>query len=315
MEVLRAEPYISIVIPVYYGQNSLNEIYRRITISLEKITTSYEIFFVNDCSPDGSWTIIQQLAAKDDRVKGINLSRNFGQHYAITAGLDHIKGEWVVVMDCDLQDQPEEIIKLYQKAQEGFDVVFARRADRKDCFIKRISSILFYKVFDYFTDSKSDSTIANYSIVSRKVIEEFRRFKEQYRSYPLFIRWLGFNMTAIDVEHAERYDGKSSYTFTKLFKLAMDSIIAQSNKPLKLSIQFGFMMSLLSALYGSYLIYNFLFLAQPIEGWTSVMVSVYFLGGLIFANFGIAGLYIGKIFDEAKDRPLYVIKETTWIKV
>jgi glycosyltransferase involved in cell wall biosynthesis len=314
MKVSSEKPHISIVIPVYYGQGSLDEMYRRLTLSLEKVTTSYEIIFVNDCSPDKSWVIIKELAEKDCRVKGINLSRNFGQHYAITAGLDHVAGEWVVVMDCDLQDQPEEIIKLYQKAQEGFDVVFASRAVRKDGFFKRLSSILFFKVFDYLTDSKTDNTIANYSIASRKIIEEFKRFREQYRSYPLFVKWMGFKMTAINVEHAERYDGKSTYTFTKLFRLAMDSIIAQSNKPLKLSIQIGFMISFLAALYGGYLIYRYLFLSQAAEGWTSVMVSIYFIAGLIFANLGMVGLYIGKIFDETKGRPIYIIKNTAGMK-
>lgn len=314
MKVSSDKPHISIVIPVYYGQDSLDEMYRRLTISLERITTSYEIILVNDCSPDRSWMIIKSLTEKDNRVKGINLSRNFGQHYAITAGLDYVSGAWIVVMDCDLQDQPEEIIKLYQKAQDGFDIVFARRAVRKDFFLKRLSSKLFYKIFDYFTDNESDSTIANFSIVSRKVIDEFRRFREQNRSYPLFIKWMGFEVVAIDVEHAERHEGKSTYTFTKLFKLAMDSIISQSNKPLKLSIQFGFIMSLLSALCGAYLIYRYIFWAQPVEGWTSVMVSIYFIAGLIFANFGMIGLYIGKIFDETKSRPLYIICDTIGIE-
>jgi dolichol-phosphate mannosyltransferase len=306
-------PKISVVIPVYYGENCLLELYHRLSESLQTITLNYEVILINDASPDQSWSLIKKIATQDRRIKGINLSRNFGQHYGITAGLDYCKGEWVVVMDCDLQDQPEEIIKLYRKAQEGYDIVFARREIRKDSFFKTLSSKLFYKVFDYFTDNKSDSTIANFSIVSRQVISEFRRFREQNRSYPLFIKWMGFNVTAVDVEHAKRYEGKSTYTLTKLFRLAMDSIISQSNKPLKLSIQFGFTMSLLAASYGAYLIYRYLFLTQHVEGWTSVMVSIYLIAGLLFANFGMIGLYIGKIFEETKGRPIYIIRDAIGI--
>jgi len=309
-----SRPHISIIVPVYYGEGSLTELYQRLTTSLEQITTYYEIILVNDASPDESWKMIKNLAEQDKRIKGINLSRNFGQHYAITSGVEYALGDWIVVMDCDLQDQPEEIIKIYHKAQEGFDIVFARRTVRKDKFLKRLSSKLFYKVFDYLTDNQTDNTIANFSIVSRKVIDQLKRFKEQNRLYPLFIKWMGFNATTIDVEHSKRYEGKSTYNLNKLLKLAMDSIIAQSNKPLKISIQFGFTMALLSALYGAYLIYRYLFFSQSVEGWTSVMVSIYFIAGLIFANFGMMGLYIGKIFDESKGRPIYIIQDTIGIE-
>lgn len=311
-ETVNNNLHISIVIPVFGCCQNLNLLYDRLVRALALITNDFEIILVNDASPDHAWAIIKDLAQQDNRVKGINLSRNFGQHHAITAGLDYAKGDWTVVMDCDLQDQPEEIIKLYNKAQEGYDIVFGRRSQRKDSFFKKLSSKFFFKIYDYFTDSKIDNRIANFSIISKNVLDTLIRFKEQSRSYHLFVNWIGFKRIEIDIEHASREEGKSSYTFAKLMNLAIDGIISQSNKPLKLSIKFGFFLSFLSFIYALYLVIRYIVFSIPVEGWTSVMVSIYFIGGLIFANMGILGLYLGKTFDETKNRPIYIIKETTF---
>ena len=305
-------PHISIVTPVYGCAANLEKLYSRLTNTLQRITENYEIIMVNDASPDDAWETIKLLAEQDSRVKGINLSRNFGQHRAITAGLDFACGEWIVVMDCDLQDQPEEIVKLYTKAQEGYDIVWGRRTIRQDSLIKKASSKLFHIVYNYFTEQNKDQTVANFSIVSHKVIVEWRKLKEQNRNYPLFINWLGYKEAYVDIEHAMRDNGKSSYTFNKLINMAIDNIVSQSNKPLRLSIKFGFTISFFSFIYALYLIMRYFIYNTPVAGWTSVMVSIYFVGGLLFANLGILGLYIGKIFDETKKRPLYIIKETTW---
>lgn len=312
MQNSNSQIHISIVIPVYGCCSSLNHLYERLKASLSNISNNFEIIMINDASPDDSWTAISQLAEVDSRVKGINLARNFGQHYAITAGLDFAKGDWIVVMDCDLQDQPEEIVKLYNKAQEGYDIVFARRKQRQDTFLKKLGSKIFFKIYDYFTDSKIDNRVANFSIISKNVLNVLIRFKEQNRSYHLFVNWIGFKRIEVDVEHASRAEGKSAYTFAKLITLAIDGIISQSNKPLKLSIKFGFFLSFLSFLYALYLVIRYVFFSIPVEGWTSVMVSIYFIGGLLFANMGILGLYLGKTFDETKNRPIYIIKETTF---
>ena len=307
-----ANPHISVVTPVYGCCKSLNALYERLNKTLEKISPNYEIIMINDASPDDSWENIKLLAQKDTRVKGINLSRNFGQHYAITAGLDFSNGDWTVVMDCDLQDQPEEILKLYSKAQEGFDIVFGRREHRNDSYFKMFGSKLFYKIYNYFTESNMDSSVANFSIVSSKVVKQLQILREQNRSYPLFVNWVGFKKAYINIKHSKRDQGKSSYTLQKLINLAIDSIVSQSNKPLKLSIKFGFSISLLSIIYALWLIVRYFIFSIPVEGWTSVMVSIYFIGGLLFANMGILGLYVGKIFDETKDRPLYLIQDTTF---
>ena len=304
--------HISVVTPVYGCAKSLNKLYERLNKTLSKITNDFEIIMVNDASPDNAWEIIKDLASMDKRVKGINLSRNFGQHRAITAGLDYTNGDWVVVMDCDLQDKPEEIFKLYHKAQEGYDVVFGRRINRQDKNSKKITSKLFYKVYDYLTGYETDHTIANFSIISSKVVQYFRKMGEQHKPYGYFVSWLGFKRIDIDIEHAEREDGESSYSLKKLIELATDNIISQSNKPLKVSIKFGFTMSFFSAFYAFYLVIQYFINDTTVAGWTSVMVSIYFVAGLILANLGFIGLYIGKIFDETKKRPLYVIQDITF---
>lgn len=307
----KSTTHISIVVPVYGCVKSLDKLYTRLIDSLSSITDNIEIILVDDRSPDNAWREISRLAKIDDRVKGIKLSRNFGQAKATIAGLDYAQGDWVVVMDCDLQDQPEEIIKLYNKAQEGYDIVFGKRVNRQDKFLKKISSIIFHKVYAYLTDTKVDSTISNFSIISKKVSNALKMYREQNRTYSVFISLVGFNRTEVDIEHAQREEGKSSYTFKKLLSLATDGIVARSNKPLKISIKFGFIMSLLSFIYALWLIVRYMMFGVSVAGWTSVMVSVYLIGGLLFMNLGFIGLYIGKTFDETKKRPRYIVDEIT----
>ncbi|HLR65615.1 glycosyltransferase family 2 protein [Virgibacillus alimentarius] len=304
-------PLISVVVPVYGCETCLKELCRRIRKTIETIPAQFEIILVNDASPDNAWETIKRLNESDYRIKGINLSRNFGQHHAITAGLDHTKGDWIVVMDCDLQDRPEEINRLYEKTTEGYQVVLGNRVQRQDKWSKRFSSKMFYKVYDYLAERSSDHTVANFSICSKKVIEAFQTMREQNRSFPLFLQWMGFKTASIPIEHDKRKDGESSYNIKKLVTLATDAIISQSNKPLRLSIQFGFLISIASLIYGIYLFMRYFFLSETVPGWTSVMVSIYFIGGLIFFNFGVLGLYLGKVFNETKARPLYIIQDKT----
>ena len=309
-----SSPYISVVIPVYGCDHSLKILYERLEKTLSSITHDFEIIMVNDASPDNAWHVIKLLSKKDTRIKGINFSRNFGQHKAITAGLDYAQGEWVVVMDCDLQDQPEEILKLYNKVQEGYDVVFGKRIQRQDKYFKKLASKIFYKIYDYLTGYNTDHSIANFSIISKNVVKNFRKMGEQHKPYGYFINWLGFKRTDIQIKHASRLEGKSSYSLKKLIDLAIDNIISQSNKPLKMSIKFGFTMSFFSTAYAIYLVARYILVDISVAGWTSVMVSIYFVAGLLLVNLGFVGLYIGKIFNETKKRPLYVVDETTFSK-
>jgi len=301
-------PHISIVSPVYGCKTCLVELYLRLKTTLETINPDFEIIFVNDASPDGAWQTISELAQKDTRVKGLNLSRNFGQHYAITAGLDHAQGNWVVVMDCDLQDQPEEIIKLYNKALEGYDVVVGRRVQRKDTFFKQLTSQLFAKLFDYLTDQKTNPEVANFGIYSKQFIANVTSFREEFRNFGLMRNWLGFNRFELEINHAERPHGETSYNFSKRLHLATESIVSYSDKPLRLFFKLGLTMSILSVVFATFIVCRYFFLKTPFPGWTSIIVSLFFLSGLLLACMGFIGLYIGKIFKQVKDRPLYVIQ-------
>jgi dolichol-phosphate mannosyltransferase len=300
---------ISVVVPVYGCRAALPELYRRLCENLDKIAKTYEIILVDDCCPQNSWEEIVKLCEKDHRVIGMHLSRNFGQIRAITAGLDKSRGDWIVVMDCDLQDRPESIPDLFVKAQEGYDVVFARREGRKDTAITKFLSRAFYKVYDYFTDGNFDSSICNFSISKRKVIDAYCRMREHNRAYTMFIRWLGFKQTAIDMPADERFEGKSSYNLKKKMRMAFEIITSQSNKPLIFSVKVGFVIAAVSLLYILYVILRYFIVGDITVGWTSLIASIYLMGGILLAAVGIVGIYVGNIFDEAKNRPLYVISE------
>ena len=288
---------LSIVAPAFKCEACIEELHRRLTVVLPTITNSYEIIFVEDGSPQKDWEVIERLCLRDPHVRGVKLSRNFGQHYAITAGLDRAQGDWIVVMDCDLQDQPEEIPRLHAKAQEGWPIVLARRSDRQDSLYRRSVSKFFTLFYNWIGDIRVDNSIANFSICSRKVIESVSQFRERNRSFPMFINEVGFPRTTIDVQHAPRFAGGSSYTFSRLLDFAIQSIVARSNKPLRLSIQFGFLLAAISLV--------------TVPGWPTLAVLISFLGGLGFANLGILGLYLGKVFDEVKGRPLYIVESDT----
>ncbi len=300
---------ISVVIPVYGCRKALNELHRRLTETLCKITNDYEIILVDDCCPQNSWESIQEICAKDTKVKGLHMSKNFGQASAITAGVDNCSGEWVVVMDCDLQDRPEHIIALYNKALEGYDVVFAQRAERKDSHVTLFLSKTFYRVLSHYTDEEIDPTIGNFSISRKKVIDNYCKIREHNRAYQLFIKWLGFKQTTLPLEADERYEGKSSYSLKKKLYFASSLIVSHSNKPLKATIKLGLFLSTVSFIYITVLIIQKLMGYNYLAGWTSILASIYIVGGVILASLGIIGIYIGNIFNEVKNRPIYVVSE------
>jgi len=304
-------PFISIVSPVYKAEEILPELVRRIKTSVEPITQNFEIILVEDCGPDDSWSVIQSLSEQEPRVKGFKLSRNYGQHYAITCGLDQATGDWIVVMDCDLQDQPEEIKKLYDKALEGYDVVLARRVERQDNFLKKLFSKLFYRTLGYLTGSKMDESIANFGIYHKNVIKSIAQLQESIRYFPTMVKWVGFKQTSIKVEHAPRAQGETSYNFKKLLNLAIDIILAYSDKPIRLTIKAGFLVSFFALLIG--LIYLIKYFSGDIivPGYASLIVSIWFLSGLIITILGVVGLYVGKTFEGVKNRPIYIISEKT----
>lgn len=302
--------HLSIVSPVYRAENIVGELVRQIKEAVITITDNYEIILVNDCSPDNSWMKIQQECEKDVRVKGLNLSRNFGQHYAITAGLFYSQGEWVVVMDCDLQDRPDEIQNLYRKAMEGYDSVFAQRVVRTDSFFKKIFSKIFYNLFSYLTDTKQDPTVANYGIYSRCVIDAILSMRDQIRFFPTMVQWVGFRKYYLPVEHSVRYEGKTSYNFKGLMRLALNTIIAFSDKPLRLTAKAGFSIAFISFLIG--IVYCFLYLIGHIKvlGFTTLILSTWFLSGVLMLILGVLGLYVGKVFEKVKERPTFIVSQS-----
>jgi len=299
---------VSVVVPVYKGENCVKELVSRTTRVLESLFRDYEIILVNDGSPDDSWDRILELTRQDHRVKGIMLSRNFGQHYAITAGLEHTSSEWIVVMDCDMQDVPEDIPKLYAKAEEGFDLVLAQRLQRKDAFLKRLSSKCFYAIFGFLTDSKLDSSIANFGIYRREVIRSVLAMQDHIRFFPTMVQWVGFRFAYLPVSHAARPHGHSSYSLGKLITLATDNIIAFSNKPLHLAVRLGMLISLLSTVTAAFFLIRYISGHIIVSGYTSLILSMWFLSGCIIFVLGVVGLYVGKAFDQVKSRPLYIIQ-------
>lgn len=302
---------ISVVSPVYKAKECLLPLYDRLTQVLRSIQgiTDYEIVLVEDCGNDGSWGIIESLAGSDPHVRGVQLSRNFGQHHTITAGVDICKGDWAVIMDCDLQDRPEDIPLLWEKAQEGYDVVNARRGKRQDPLWKRLASRLFHVLLEKLSGLSYDPQVANFRIISRKVIEAYCLMRESSRSFGAQVHWLGFPTAYVEVQHAARHEGVSSYTIRRLVAVGIETIISYSNKPLRLSVGLGLGIFLMSLCISAYLLVRKIFWAIPVDGWTSLMVSMWFLGGIVIANLGIIGLYIGKVYDETRQRPIYVISK------
>ncbi len=299
---------ISVVIPMYGCKAAVRELHQRLVKTLEQITEDFEIIMVNDACPQNSWEVIEEICKEDRRVKGIEMARNFGQIKAITAGLDYSTGDWVVVMDCDLQDRPEEILNLYNKAQEGYDVVFARRANRKDSPLKVFVSKIFYKIYSFASDGNYDPAICNFSISRRVVIDNYCKMRELHRAFVIYVKWLGFRQTAIDVEHNERYEGKSSYNMKKRMKMAGEILTSQSDKLLRFTVSFGFLMTLASFIAIIVLIIRY-FCGNVATGWTSIIATNCLIGGIIIMVVGLVGIYVGNIFMQTKQRPLYVVRQ------
>lgn len=302
---------LSVVTAVYNAESILDALIDELIKHITPVFDSFEIILVDDYSRDSSWEKIEALSLRFPFVKGIKFSRNFGQHYAITAGLDHAKGDWVVVMDCDLQDHPSEIPKMFAIANQGYHLVVASRQNRKDPFDKRLFSFLFWRVLSYFTDSKINGTVANFGIYHRKVIDAVCSMREQNRFFPTMINWVGFKRSTLLVEHNKRHSGKSNYTIKKLLKLATDIILVNSDKVVMLFVKIGLAIFLLSLSVGAFYLVRKIFDRTTVLGYTSIIVSIWILGGLIIFILGIIGLYIGKVFEGVKGRPVYIIEKTS----
>ena len=309
---ITSSPHISVVSPVYGAEGMVQTLVDRLKAALDSLGASWEIVLVEDGSPDQSWAEMRQAAASTAGVKAIRLSRNFGQHQAITAGLDHCRGEWIVVMDCDLQDRPEEIPALYGKASSSdqIDYVLARRLQRTDNWFKKMLSRSFYWTLAKLSGTEQDHTVANFGVYHRSVIDAVLSMRESVRYFPLQVRWAGFRAGSLDVQHGDREAGETSYTFRRALNLAIDVMLSFSDKPLRLTIRGGLYISAIGLLLALWLMIRS-FIAGTVtgQGWLSLMASLWLLSGIILVVMGMMGLYVGKIFDEVKNRPIYLVAE------
>jgi len=295
-----------VVVPVYGCRESLEILHQRTSAVMRSIAVSYEIVLIDDCDEAGSWEVISELARADVAVRAYRLSRNFGQHAAITAGLEKSRGRWAVVMDCDLQDPPENIRDLYLKAREGYDVVLARRKRKQHSAFRTLAASLYFRLLNAAAKTHLDGEFGSFSIISRKVIDSFLRFRDRDRHYLFILHWLGFRTTAIEYTHAPRYAGRSSYSIAALVRHAVDGVFFQTTDLLRWIVYGGFWISLAGFLLALYYLYVYI-TRSILPGFTSLAVLILLIGGFILMSTGVAALYIGKVFDQVKGRPLYVI--------
>jgi len=299
-------PKLSVVIPVYRCEECLRDLHARLGKAIEGLTDSYELILVEDGGDDGSWDLLMELSRADRRVRAVRLSRNYGQHAAITAGLSLSGGGHVVVMDCDLQDPPEEIPRLYAKANEGYDVVFGSRNLQRAPLHRRLMARLYFGLLNAFAGTGVDRAQGTFSLISRKVVDAYLRFEERDRHYLFILRWLGFPSTSVEYDQAERPRGRSSYTLGRLLRHAFDGIFFQTTVLLRWIVYLGFAISFAGVCIAAYFFYSKL-AGTSAPGWTSLAVFTLTIGGFIIISTGVTGLYIGKVFEQVKGRPLFVI--------
>ena len=298
---------ISVVIPVYNCASCLPALHARLTATLSAITPDYEIVLVDDRSRDGAWEILADLARSDRHLRVVRLSRNFGQHAAITAGLTRSRGAWTVVMDCDLQEPPEEIARLYAKAQEGYDIVRATRQGRRHSAFRRMSASLYRRMLSEREGGEIE--FSTLSIISRKVVHAFLELRDRDREYQLVLDWLGFSQATISFAHAEREgDSPSAYGLRELVRVALDGMFFRTTVLLRWIVLLGFVVALLGGLLALYAIYS-RYVEDTPPGYTSIVVLLVLLSGFIIISLGVVGLYVGRIFDQVKGRPLFVVDE------
>lgn len=302
---------LSIVIPIFNEQENIELLYTRVKGVLDKMHVSYELIFINDGSKDQSLSLIEKLADQDDRIKYIDFSRNFGHQIAVTAGLDHTLGDRVVIIDADLQDPPELIPEMYAKMNENFQVVYARRKSRKgESFLKKITAKLFYRTLSSITAIDIPLDTGDFRILDRKVVDVLKAMPEQQKFLRGQISWIGFNQTFIEYDRDERHGGKTGYTYKKMFRFAIDGITSFSNLPLKVASLMGFFVSGVAFAIMLYALYIRFFHNDYVQGWTSMILSVMFIGGIQLVCVGIIGEYISRISTNIRQRPLYITNKT-----
>lgn len=299
------------VIPVFNEETNLPVLYERLVNSVTSISNEYELIFVNDGSKDNSLNVIKALSLKNPQVKYIDFSKNFGHQLAVFAGLENAKGDAIVIIDADLQDPPELIKELYVKMKEGYDVVYAQREQRAgESWHKLLTAKLFYRFINKLSDVAIPMDTGDYRIISKKINAIIVSMPERNKFLRGQIAWAGFNQTSVTYKRDERYAGKTNYSYSKMFAFAFDGITAFSNLPLRLATYMGFVVSLVSFFVILYTLYQKYINGNVVQGWSSLMVSVLFIGGVQLICLGIIGEYLGRIMDNVKQRPIYLVRES-----
>lgn len=300
----------SIIVPLYNEELVISETYKRLKSVMDFTKESYEIIFVNDGSRDKTTSLAKEIAAQDSTIKLINFSRNFGHQVAITAGMDFATGNAIVVIDADLQDPPEVMLKMFEKWKEGYDVVYGKRAKRKgEGYFKKITAKIFYRGLNAMTDVEIPVDVGDFRLIDRKVCDALKSLSERNRYVRGLVSWLGFKQTSVDFIREERFAGETKYPLKKMLKFAADAITSFSYKPLKIATFVGLFVSLLSFAYLVFVIFQAVFTTWTVSGWSSLIAVSLFFNGVILIILGIMGEYIGRIYDEAKGRPIYIISE------
>jgi polyisoprenyl-phosphate glycosyltransferase len=303
-----AKPVYSIVIPVYNEEESLPELYLQLTALIDRLDGEAEVLLIDDGSSDDSCSIMVKISNHDPRFKVLELSRNFGHQIAITAGMDASSGQAVIIMDADLQDPPEVVLEMAAKWRDGYDVVYGVREEREnETWFKRVTAALFYRLLRKLTDLNIPVDVGDFRLVDRKALDAFRSLREHNRYIRGMFSWIGFKQTGVRYRRLGRFAGTTKYPFKKMLKLALDGVLSFSVIPLRLALHFGLLMSALSFVAGLWALGARLW-GTVYPGWTSVVLLVTFLGGIQLALFGVLGEYIGRIYDEVRNRPIYLVR-------
>ncbi|MEK0420411.1 MAG: hypothetical protein RLZZ161_262 [Bacteroidota bacterium] len=307
---MSSTPILSVVIPVYNEEMNIGKLYQRLCSALEPLGADWEVVYVNDGSKDLSLAILHELSETDNHVKYIDFSRNFGHQLAITAGIEHAKGEWIVIMDGDGQDPPELIPELLKKAREGFEVVYARRRKRDgENFLKKFTARMFYRLLAKITSIEIPVDTGDFRIIHRKIQRILSKMPEQHKYIRGQISWIGFNQTFLEYDREERMGGSTKFTYRKMMRFALDGISSFSTWPLKVATISGFVVSAVAFVLIIYSLYQ-KFFGTTEPGWTSLHISVLFLGGIQLIGIGMLGEYLGRVSDNVKNRPHYIVRDS-----
>lgn len=308
---------ISYIFPIYNEAGSIDLLYNTMLQLFDKNPQyTYEVIFINDGSKDASLELLKSIANDDNRITIIDFARNFGHQLAVTAGLDYAKGDAVIIMDSDMQDPPKVSFELIAKWREGYDVVYAQRRSRKDTFFKKLTADLFYRTLQKLADIDIPRNTGDFRLLDRKVVDEMIRFKEHNRFLRGMVSYVGFNQIAVQFDRDERHAGETGYPLKKMLKFAADGIFSFSSAPLKLISRTGYTTAMVAFLGIFYALFMRIFFPEiTLEGWTFIVISVLFIGGIQMIMLGVLGSYIGRIYTESQDRPLYIVRDIYRVKV